>query len=72
VPHPWRSFIATWVGSTRTSTPTHNTPENPMATLLFTLLPFAVTFTAAAFSPAEPTLPTDRPTPLRSAPCHAC
>ena len=25
-----------------------------MATLLFTLLPFAVTFTAAAFSPAEP------------------
>jgi hypothetical protein len=56
-------------GVPRTSTPTHNTdPENPMATLLFTLLPFAVTFTAAAFSPAEPTLPTDRPTPLRTPP----
>jgi hypothetical protein len=43
-----------------------------MATLLFTLLPFAITFTAAAFSPAEPNLLPDRSAPHRSSPCHAC
>jgi hypothetical protein len=43
-----------------------------MATLLFTLLPFAVTFTAAALSPAEPTELSDRPASRRSSPCHAC
>jgi hypothetical protein len=43
-----------------------------MATLLFTLLPFAVTFAAAAFSPAEPALRPDGPASRRSSPCHAC
>jgi len=42
-----------------------------MAILLFTLLPFAITFTAAAFSPAEPTL-SDRHAPHSTSPCHAC
>jgi hypothetical protein len=43
-----------------------------MATLLFTLLPFAITFTAAALSPAEPAQFSDRPAPRRSSPCFAC
>jgi hypothetical protein len=43
-----------------------------MATLLFTLLPFAITFTAAAFSPAEPAQFSDRLAPRRSSACLAC